>query len=454
MASAVPGLISPRPFASVPRLLPYIGASFRIQRDPVGYLQKLARDYGDLVGFHLMGRPAFLLSHPDYIREVLVTQQVNFTKSPALQRARRLLGDGLLTSEGEYHLRHRRLIQPAFYRERLQSYAAIIVSFGLEARGRWQPGQPLDVLSEMMRLTLLIVAKALFGADAEQDTAAVTGALAEVEHRFRYLLFPFPNILFGLPLPASRRFERAKFVLDQTVYRIIRNRSDVPANGSHDLLSVLMAERDEHGSALTRTQLRDEILTLFLAGHETTAIGLTWTWYLLAHNPECEQRMHAEIDSVLKGSTPGFDDIPRLAYTERVLSESMRLFPPVWNIGRLSKKSFELGDATIGGGSICLMSPYVVHRDPRFFPDPERFDPTRWESAARESRPKFSYFPFGGGARVCIGERFAWNEMILLLATLSQKWRLRLTDAEPVKLKPLITLHPRSSIRMVPELRG
>lgn len=427
-----------------------MGSTFRLRRDPLGFLQHLARDYGDLVGFRVMGQPAFLLAHPDYIREVLVTRQTNFTKSPALQRAKRLLGDGLLTGEGENHLRRRRVLQPAFYRDRLQSYSQTITAFAVQARERWQPGEPIDVLSEMMRLTLLIVAESLFGANAERDTSAVARALGEVEGRFRYLLFPFANLIFGLPTRLRRNFYHAKGILDEIVYRIIRERREALANASSDLLSALMTERDEDGSPLTDTQLRDEILTLFLAGHETTAIGMTWTWYLLACNPECERRVHQEIDVVLQGRTPNFDDLPRLQYTERVIAESMRLYPPVWNIGRFSKQPFEIGGTLIPAGSTCLMSQYVVHRDPRFYPDPERFDPERWETVSRESRPKFSYFPFGGGARVCIGERFAWSEMILLLATLSQQWRFGLVSSEPPQTRPLITLHPRNRIAMTP----
>ena len=444
----------PKPLTPLRRGLPFIGATFRIRRNPLGFLQFVARNYGDLVSFRLMGRPAFLLAHPDYIRDVLVSRQANFTKSPALQRAKRLLGNGLLTSEGETHLYHRRLIQPAFQHDRLQSYAEITTAFGIEARERWRPGETIDMLREMMRLTLLIVARALFGTDAQQDAASVARALADVESRFRYLLFPFSNLLFGLPLPLKRRFEQAKSVLDQTVYRMIQQHRAAGTNCSPDLLGALLNAHDEQGEPLSDAQLRDEVLTLLLAGHETTAIGLTWTWYLLARHPSCEARLHTEIDSVLNGRPPTFADIARLPYTERVISESVRLYPPVWNIGRLSKQPFEMGGGVVPAGSICLMSPYVLHRDPRFFPDPERFDPDRWEPACRESRPKFSYFPFGGGARVCIGERFAWNEMILLIATLAQKWSFRLLTTELPGLRPLIALHPRSPILMTPCARG
>lgn len=415
-------------------------------------MQQLARDHGDLAAFQTMGRSAFLLSHPDYVREVLVTRQANFTKSLVLQRAKRLLGEGLLTNEGESHLRQRRLVQPAFYRDRLQSYAGIISSYAVRARDRWQPGRGINMLEEMMRLTLSIVAKALFRTNAEEDATAVRQALGEVEGRFRFLMLPFSDLFFRLHLPPRRQFDRAKAVLDGTVYRMIHERRNTPI-AADDLFSALVGARDEDGSALSDEQIRDEILTLFLAGHETTAIALTWTWYLLARNPDCEVRLHQEIDAVLEGRVPGFDDLPNLRYTEMTLAESMRLYPPVWTVGRMAKEALELDGVAIPAGSLCLMSQYVVHRDPRFYPDPERFDPERWRDGEREKRPKFSYFPFGGGARLCIGERFAWTELILVLATLSQKWSFRPVSNEPVGTKPLITLHPRGPVRMTPSLR-
>ncbi|MBV8550388.1 MAG: cytochrome P450 [Acidobacteriaceae bacterium] len=452
MAFSTAEQLGPKPPAVGPRGLPFVGASLQFRRDPTGFLLHLARVCGDLVEFRLMGCPAFFFGHPDYVREILVTRQANFTKSRILQRARLLLGEGLLTNEGESHLRQRRLVQPAFYHQRLQSYAEIITTYTLRARERFEPQTELDILDEMMRLTLSIVAKALFSTDAEGDASAVSQALDHVEDRFRFLLLPFSDLLTWLPLPPTRRFERAKAVLDRTVYRIIRERR-AASGASADLLSALLAARDEEGSAMTDEQVRDEVLTLFLAGHETTAIGLTWTWYLLAQNPHCEQRLHDEIDGVLHGRAPRFDDIPSLRYTEMVLAESMRLYPPVWTIGRMPKEAFELAGVTIPQGAICLMSQFVMHRDPRFYPDPERFDPERWHPDIRESRPKFAYFPFGGGARLCIGERFAWMEMILVLATLCQKWRFLLVDDQPVGLKPLITLHPDRSIQMLAEPR-
>jgi cytochrome P450 len=266
---------------------------------------------------------------------------------------------------------------------------------------------------------------------------------------FRMLMMPFSEYFEKLPLPSVRRFEKARARLDQTIYGLIRQRRE-SGEDAGDLLSMLLLAQDEDapGSSMTDVQVRDEALTLFLAGHETTANALTWTWYLLSQNPECEARLHLEIDSVLAGRVPEMADLPQLRYTEMVFAEAMRLYPPAWAIGRMSKAPFQLGGFELGAKSICILSPYVIQRDARWFPDPERFDPERWTPEAREARPKFSYFPFGGGARVCIGERFAWMEGVLVLAALAQKWKLRLDPSQKVELLPLITLRTKYGMRM------
>ena len=424
-----------------PRGLPFLGVTPMLQRDPLGYLQQLARRYGDLVEMRLVQRRAFFLNHPDYVREILVTQQANFTKSPILQRAKRLLGEGLLTSEGAHHLRQRRLVQPAFHRDRIAAYAAVMIEYSVQARDRWRENVELDMHREMMRLTLEIVVKALFRTEIEEDVQRIGRAITEL---FR---------LFG----RRRQFERARDVVYGTVDGIIRQRQAAVHEDSSgddgDLLSTLLAVRDEDGSALTPEQLRDETLTLFVAGHETTALALTWTWYLLAQNPDCARQLHAELDIVLAGREPEFNDLPNLPYTEHVIAESLRLYPPAWAVARLAKQSFPLGGVTIPPGAICLMSPYVMQRDARFYEEPDRFHPERWSTGLREARPKFSYFPFGGGARVCIGERFAWTEMILVLATLAQKWRFRLAGSEVVGTVPRITLRPSGPVRMLASAR-
>jgi cytochrome P450 len=289
----------------------------------------------------------------------------------------------------------------------------------------------------------------------ESEAPEIGEALTTVLKMFRMLMMPFSEYLEKLPLPSIRRFEKARDRLDQTIYGLIRERRQ-SGEDTGDLLSMLLLAQDEEadGGSMTDTQVRDEALTLFLAGHETTANALTWTWYLLSQNPACEARLHQEIDSVLEDRVPEMADLQKLCYTEMILAEAMRLYPPAWAIGRMSKEPFELGGVAIAAKSICILSPYVTQHDARWFPDPERFDPERWTPEAREARPKFSYFPFGGGARVCIGERFAWMEGVLLLATLAQKWRLRLAPDQRVEPLPLITLRTKYGMRMTLEARA
>jgi len=424
------------------------------RRDPLGFLRRMAQDYGDIAYFRLGPQHAYLLNHPDFIRDVLVTRQSNFTKSRALQRARVLLGEGLLTSEGEFHLRQRRLVQPAFHRPRLIGYARAMSEIAIRTRERWRGGETLDVAHEMMRLTLAVVGKTLFSADVEAEAGEIGEALTSVLHMFNLLMMPFSEYLEKLPLPSVRRFEKARGRLDRTIYGIIEERR---ASGEDrgDLLSMLLMARDEDGSGgMTDRQVRDEALTLFLAGHETTANALTWTWYLLSGHPECERKLHEEVDRVLSGRAPGFDDLPELRYTEMVFAEAMRLYPPAWAIGRKAIEPFEMGGYKIPKGAILISSPYVTQRDARFFPEPDRFDPERWTPEARDSRPKFSYYPFGGGARLCIGERFAWMEGVLVLAAIAQKWRLRLVPGHPVAPLPLITLRTKYGMQMTVEERS
>ncbi len=437
-----------------PRGLPVLGHLPAFRAKPIPFLMKLAREYGDLPHFRLGSFPVYLLNHPDLVREVLVTRQSNFIKSRALQRARVLLGEGLLSSEGDFHKRQRRLVQPAFHRDRLAAYADVMSDYAARTRERWTDGSTLDVAAEMMQLTLAVVGKTLFSADVESEASEIGEALTTVLKMFRLLMMPFSEYLEKLPLPSMRRFEKARARLDATIYGLIEERR---ASGEDrgDLLSMLLLAQDEeeHGGGMTDKQVRDEALTLFLAGHETTANALTWTWYLLSQNPECEQRLHQELDAVLGGRAAQAADLPALRYAEMVLTEAMRLYPPAWAIGRMSLEPFELGGMQIASRSIFIASPYVTHRDPRWFPDPERFDPERWIPEAREARPKFSYFPFGGGARVCIGERFAWMEGVLILATLAQKWKLRLAPGQKVDTLPLITLRTKYGMKMVFEKR-
>jgi cytochrome P450 len=420
------------------------------QRGAHLFFERIARQHGDISHFRFSGLDTFLLNHPDYIKEVLVTNNQNFTKGVALQRAKRLLGEGLLTSEGEFHRRQRRLAQPAFHRQRVALYGEVMTEYAGRTSARWRDGETLDIADEMMRLTLAIVGKTLFDADVESEAGEIGEAMNAVMDLFNALTIPFFELLEKLPTPQMRRFKQARARLDRIMYRMIdeRRRS---GQDRGDLLSMLLLADDEEGASggMSDTQVRDEALTIFLAGHETTANALTWTWYLLSQNPEAEARFHEELQTVLGTRAPTPEDFPRLRYTEMILAESMRLFPPAWAIGRRSIESCSIGGFNIPPRSLILMSQYVMQRDARYFPEPERFDPNRWLPENRDARPQFSYFPFGGGPRRCIGEGFAWLEGVLLLATLGQKWHMRLLPNHPVALRPVITLRPKHGMRMI-----
>ncbi|HEX4900729.1 MAG TPA: cytochrome P450, partial [Pyrinomonadaceae bacterium] len=375
-------------------------------------------------------------------------------KGLALQRAKRLLGEGLLTSEGDFHRRQKRLAQPAFHRARIASYASVMTNYAAEMSGRWRDGEILDVSQEMMRLTLAIVGKTLFDADVERDATDVGEAMSVVMDLFNTISIPFYDLLIKLRLPQTRRFDLAKERLDSIIYRLIEERR-LSGEDRGDLLSMLLLAQDpeEQGSRMTDEQLRDEAMTIFLAGHETTANALTWTWYLLSQHPEVEAICHQEIDRVVGSGLPDLDSISNLPYTEKVLLESMRMFPPAWALGRMALNDCEIGGYLVPKGSLVLMSQYVMHHDSRYFPEPDRFDPERWAPELREARPQFSYFPFGGGPRRCIGEGFAWSEGILLLATLARHWQMRLVANHPVELRPVITLRPKYGMKMVVKRR-
>jgi cytochrome P450 len=411
-----------------------------------------ARKYGDVVFFKVGNERIYLFNHPDLIRDVLVTNQKNFTKSRALQRAKLLLGEGLLTSEGEFHLRQRRLAQPAFHRDRVNGYGRVMAEYSERTSSRWHHNQQLDMHEEMMKLTLAIVARTLFSADVENEATEIGDALTDAFAAFNIATLPFSEILEKLPLPHVRRFEAARDRLDATIYRIIGERRN-SARDHGDLLSMLLMAQDTEGDGgtMTNTQLRDEAMTIFLAGHETTANALSWTWYLLSRHPEVERRFHEEIDAL--GRTPQPEDLQKLTYTRMIVAESMRLYPPAWAIGRRAIDDFEAGGFEIPARSMVLMSQYITHRDSRFFPDPERFDPDRWKPEVAALRPKFSYFPFGGGTRVCIGEQFAWMEGVLVLAAIGRSWRASYTSNQPPEVEPRITLRPKGGMTMKVERR-
>jgi cytochrome P450 len=414
------------------------------QRDPLHYLQNAHQRYGDVVHLHLGGQPVFLLNHPDFVREVLVSQHRKFIKSPVLRRTRILLGDGLLTSEGELHLRQRRLIQPAFHRQAVEGYARLMVDSTLRASQRWQDGQEIDLHAEMMHLTMTIVSQALFGADVEREAPHIGQAITLLLDQFGRLSNPMFEKIERLPTPGNRARQQAGLLLDETIRRMIAERRTSGA-ARHDLLDMLLSARDEgdDSQGMSDQQIRDEALTLFLAGHETTANALTWSLHLLGEHPWVEDRLHAELREVLGGRAPEAEDVERLVYTRQVLAEAMRLYPPAWVIGREATEPFQAGDYRLPPGAVILLSQWVMHRDDRFYPLPERFDPDRFTPEAQAARPRFAYFPFGGGPRMCVGEPFAWMEGVLLLAVLLQRWQMRHADSFRWGLAPSITLRPR-----------
>jgi cytochrome P450 len=421
-------------------------------RDPPAFLVSLAREHGDVARFRWGRSDEYLLNNPEYVHRVLVTEQRSFMKGQALQEAKRILGEGLLTSEGELHLRQRRLVQPLFHRQRIEGYADTMVSCAERVSERWRDGERIDAQREMARLTLAIVGRTLFAADVEEEASEIGVALTNALDSIKTLMLPWSGVIEVLPIPAMRRLQRARQRLDETIYRLIGERK---ANGSagDDLLALLVSAGRDTGEPMSDEQIRDEAMTLFLAGHETTAATLTWTWFLLAQHPDVEARLHEEFEAVLGDRPPRVKDLESLRYTEMVLSEAIRLYPPAWLIGRRALVDFEAGPYVIPARSIVILSPYVSHRDARWFPEPGRFDPDRWTEDARTTRPRWAYFPFGGGTRTCIGEGFAWTEAKLVLATLARQWRLRGVPGHQVELHPRVTLRPKGGMPMTLERR-
>jgi cytochrome P450 len=440
-----------RPDGPKGRLL--IGGLLEFNRDPLNLLLRCKHQYGDVVYLNMLGIPIYLLNHPDLIESVLITNYRNCIKDRGLRirSARQIFGNGLLTSEGEFWIRQRRLAQPAFHRERIAAYGEVMVACVENMIGGWRTGETLDIHQEMMRLTLEIVVRTLFGADAPAEAHGVGKAVEAIADYFSsqsiYIL-PFSF----LPTPAQIRFDRAIKRLDRIILDIIRMRRE-NRQERHDLLSLLLQAQDEDGSRMTDQQLRDEVMTLFLAGHETTALALSWTWYLLARHPEAEARLVEELKEVLNGRSPALPDLHRLSYCEMVVKESMRLYPPAWMIGREAIKSFEIAGYSIPRGAQVLMSQWLMHRDPRYFDRPEEFRPERWATEQMRSLPKYAYFPFGGGPRLCIGNSFAMMEATLILATIAQRFHLALASDQTIMPLPSITLRPRNGVKVIMKAR-
>jgi cytochrome P450 len=428
--------------------------------NPILLFEHLRR-YGRAAHYRILLNDVVLLNDPADIAEVLIDKAAFFGKDRTQKRMKILLGEGMITSDGETHNRGRRIAAPAFHRRRIERYAEQIVEIAAGFRAQWKPGEEMNISAEMMRLALQITARTLFDTEVTPEIHEINDQVNIVMDLYNFLVaLPRAELLLGSPLPQMRRFRAAKKRLDEVVDGMIQARC-AEAEGARpgaesrgDLLSMLLAARDDQGDGLklNAQELRDQVLTLFLAGYETVANAMGWTWLLLGQNPEAASRFYAELDAVLGDRLPTLEDMPRLPYTAMVLSESMRLYPPAWAMGREVVKDVSIGPYRFRKGTMVFFSQYIVQRDPKWFPEPERFRPERFTAEAKVGRPRFAYFPFGGGGRQCIGESFAWMEAILALATIAQRWRVEVIAGQKIELRPKITLRPKHGIqvRVVP----
>jgi cytochrome P450 len=441
------------PMAPGPKGNPILGVMSDFSRDTFGFIKR-CRDYGDVVGMRFLYLTAYFLYHPNDIEYVIATNAKNFIKSrnqrsPLFQR---LVGNGLLTSEGETWKRQRRLAQPAFHRHRINGYAETMAHYAERMSLTWQDGEVRDIHRDMMRLTLEIVVKTLFNADVSADADKVGRVLSRIVTPFAgqaTLKWIMDN---RLPTLTHRLFNQDAREIDEIVYRIINERRQTGTDHG-DLLSMLLRSQDEDGRQMTDSQLRDEVMTIFLAGHETTALTLSWTWYLLAKNPEVEEKFHAELAEVLGGRLPTMEDLSRLPYTEKIAKECMRLYPPAYALGREAVEECEIGGFRVPRGAQVFMFQWSTQRAARFFVEPEKFLPDRWTEEFTASLPKYAYFPFGGGPRACIGNYFATMEIVLLLATIGRRFRFSLVSDHPVSLMPAMSLRPKDGIHLMVEKR-
>ena len=425
---------------------------------PILLFEHLLKTYGNIAHYKFMGTPIVFVNNPDYIREILVTQASAFVKERTVRRMKILLGEGLITSDDPIHMRQRRIVAPAFHRQRIAAYGDQIVACADTQQKQWQPNQQIDIAASSMQLSLEIVARTLFNTEVTADIRSINDEVNTIMGLYNFIVaFPKLENFIHLPIPGLIKFRRSKARLDTIVDRLIREHREAGVDKG-DLLSMLLASRDEQADAsgqhtgMSDDQVRDEVLTIFLAGYETVANGLTWTWYLLSQNPDVEAKLHAELDAVLgqgnRQRLPTLADYPSLRYTEQVFAESMRLYPPAWAMGRMSTKPVTLGSYRIPPGAHFFFSQYIMGRDPQYFPNPLRFDPDRFSPENKAARPKFTYFPFGGGNRQCIGESFAWMEGVFSIATLAQRWRMTYLGNAPPEVQAKITLRPKDPLMM------
>jgi cytochrome P450 len=426
----------------------FSGSTAQFRRDQLGFYAACARQYGDVVATRMGPYRVLLIYHPDVIDELLVGRNRDFVKSPGVRLLRPLLGDGLLLSENETWLRQRRLIQPAFHRQRVAGYGDVMTRLSQRYVSGWKDGDVIDVHAEMMALTQAIVAKTLFDADVSGDAHDAIQAAKVLAEDFGARLKSFRLIPYWLPTPRNLRSRRAVRRLDAVVHRIIAARQQTEEDRG-DLLSMLVQARDaDDGSRMTAQQLRDEVMTIFMAGHETTAVALSWTWYLLAQHPDVDARLAAELREVLADRPATAADMPRLKYVEMIVTEAMRLYPPAYGLGRQAVRATKLSGLAIAPSDIVIVPTWVVHRDPRWFDDPEAFRPERWQGDLAQRLPRYAYFPFGGGPRQCIGNGFALMEAILIVATIAQRFQLSLLPGQRIAPAPYVTVRPEPGIRV------
>lgn len=427
-----------------------MGVMKEFNRDSLGFIERVQREYGDIVWSRFLYVPALFLYHPNEIEYVLATNAKNFVKAMTLRSNffQRLVGNGLLTSEGEVWKRQRRLTSPAFHRHRIANYADTMVNYTQRLTSTWKDGETRDMHRDMMRLTLEIVVRCLFSADVSDDVDHVGETLKQLVKPFAAQATLKWILNNRLPTPEHLRFNRLVKKIDQVIYRIIAERR-AQGDDAGDLLSMLLKARDEDGSQMNDKQLRDEVMTLFLAGHETTALVLAWAWYLLGSNSEVEKKFHAELDEVIGDRAPTFDDLPRLKYTEQIAKETMRLYPPAYGLGREAIADCEIGGYRVPAGTQVFVFQWVTQRDARFFDDPLAFKPERWTEEFEAQLPRYAYFPFGGGPRACVGASFAMMEMILVLATIGKRYRLELVRDHPVETYPAMSLRPKHGVKVL-----
>jgi cytochrome P450 len=425
-----------------------VGSLVDLGRDPLGFLTRCTREYGDIVPLRLGLTPACLVANPDYIEQVLKDREL-FIKSPGFRVLKTLLGEGLLTSEGDSWFRQRRLVQPIFHQKRIQGYGATMVAYTKRMLHTWGDGEIRDIHADMMRLTLSIVMKTLFNTEVNEGEAEdVAHALDVAMHWFESKRRQGFLVWEWFPRPENVRYHNAIAQMDQAIYKLIHQRR-ASGEDAGDLLSMLMQARDEEdGSQMSDKQLRDELATLMLAGHETTANALSWTWMLLSQHPEVRSQLQNELKEVLDGRFPTVADIPHLRYTELVIKEAMRLYPPVSIFGRQATQDCTIGEYAVPAGCVIMISQWVMHRDPRYFENPAAFQPERWADDLEKRLPRGVYIPFGDGPRICIGKGFALMEAVLLVATIAQWFQLDLVPDFPIVPQPSITLRPEFGIKV------